>query len=419
MSILKYNEYLSEKVIYDILLESKVVYSNKFINILKKMDHNNRLVNLLLDLNKKDVDGISQNYIDITDKKDSVSFTPDRKAIEVNANLPEVWVVVIPNKNLTHSNCNDRIFKTLGYDKEKYDNPWKPIRGQKGIILKECNNVSNDKSYVLFQEYGVYEPRVSVLNKNSIQMVDDMDNKIWSTSRNNIKIGRLVRAILTSANISFETKEIEDFVNLYKSTFDFLSDAFRQFDIVDGYDISYWYLHTNYVSGGGSLNNSCMSEVPDSFLEIYSENDNVSMVILYSDNGKVDLEKNKYVSDKIKGRALLWNATIDGNECMFMDRIYTVDDSDVNLFKQFAEKNGWWYKKFQTMDPDEIITNGLINKDASLDDIGTILVKLNYSKFVKYPYIDTLCWLDKKEKTLSNKNGDILLKNTDGSYDEY
>ena len=89
------------------------------------------------------------------------------------------------------------------------------------------------------------------------------------------------------------------------------------------------------------------------------------------------------------------------------------------LIKQFAEKNGWWYKKFQTMDPDEIITNGLINKDASLDDIGTILVKLNYSKFVKYPYIDTLCWLDKKEKTLSNKNGDILLKNTDGSYDEY
>ena len=34
MSILKYGDYISEKAVYELLLESKVVYSKKFINLL-------------------------------------------------------------------------------------------------------------------------------------------------------------------------------------------------------------------------------------------------------------------------------------------------------------------------------------------------------------------------------------------------
>ena len=37
MNIFRYTDYISEKAIYDLLLESKVVYSKKFINLLSKM----------------------------------------------------------------------------------------------------------------------------------------------------------------------------------------------------------------------------------------------------------------------------------------------------------------------------------------------------------------------------------------------
>jgi hypothetical protein len=158
-----------------------------------------------------------------------------------------------------------------------------------------------------------------------------------------MKIGRLVRAILQSAKITFTDKDIEDFTNKWKATYDFAADALKQFDVVKGGDIAKWYDSTNYKRGGGTLNNSCMAKMDSETFNIYTENTQVSLVILYDDEGK--LTDGKYTSDKIKGRALLWDAFLNGNEIQFMDRIYTTHDSDVELFKQFAEKNNWWWKR--------------------------------------------------------------------------
>ena len=82
---------------------------------------------------------------------------------------------------------------------------------------------------------------------------------IWSTSRNPIRIGRFVRALLNSAKITFTDKDIEDFTNQYKATYDFSKDILKQFDIITGDDSAYWYDHNNYVRGGGTLANSCMA----------------------------------------------------------------------------------------------------------------------------------------------------------------
>ena len=68
------------------------------------------------------------------------------------------------------------------------------------------------------------------------------------------------------------------------------------------------------------------------------------MVILYSDDGEI--KNGKYISSRIKGRAILWDAKINNENVKFMDRIYTTKDNDVELFKQYAEKNGYWYKKY-------------------------------------------------------------------------
>ena len=149
MQIIKYEDYISEKIVYELLLESKIVYSKKFINLLNKMK-NNKLATNLLSLYSKDIDGITQNYIDITDQKDTVSFTPDRKVKELSSNKPETWIINDSGRYLTNSDRNNKIFESLGYDKVKYD-CWAPDTGTIGLILSETVSVTSGKIYVMFK----------------------------------------------------------------------------------------------------------------------------------------------------------------------------------------------------------------------------------------------------------------------------
>jgi hypothetical protein len=413
MSLLKYNEYLTEKVVYTLLLESKLVFSKKFINILSNMK-SNKLASELLDIYGKDVDGIRNNFIEVTDQKDTVSFIPDTKAQEIVKDKPDTYKVVDSGKYLTHSDRNNKIFETLGYNKEGRQ-LWIPEAGTTGLILNETISSVSGKTYVLFQEYNDDSPRLSVLNKVAVVPSIGEDQRLWTTSRNNIKVGRLVRAILKVAGVEFIDKDIEEFTNQYKATFDFMSDALKQFDIVSGKLIAHWYYEDQYVGGGGSLNNSCMANVDSDYFDIYSHNPNqCSLVILYSDDGEIN--DGKYTSNQIKGRALLWTGNLDGQPVKFMDRIYTVNDSDVELFKQFAEKNGWWYKSEQSMYPHTKQTNGKITKS------GIFEVNLDDGDWPYYPYMDTLCFLDTDTDILSNnKEGyyNRVFRDTSGEYHDY
>ena len=409
MTILKYGDYISEKAVYELLLESKVVYSKKFINLLNKMKAN-KLATELLNLYSKDVDGVTQNYIDITDLKDAVSFTPDRKVQELTKDKPDTWKITNSGRYLTTSDRNDKLFEALGYDKTKYG-CWAPETNTIGLILSETVSRTSGKIYVMFKEYE--GERIGVVNKEAMEPTEAEDQRIWSTSRNNIKIGRLVRAILTASKISFTDSEIEQFTNTYKATYDFAKDALKQFDIVKGDKIAYWYDEENYVSGGGSLNNSCMASVGSDYFDIYTQNPQVSLVILYGDGGSIESEK--YTDDRIKGRAILWDAKLDGQPVKFMDRIYTTQDADVELFKQFAEKNGWWFKKRQSMEPGDDFTDGNSSKK------GTIEVKLDDADFSEYPYCDTICYIDSDTGMASNKywdDSDRMLRDTGGSYED-
>ena len=410
MSILRYSDYVLEKMAYDMILESKVIYSKKFINLLIKMK-TNKLSKELLNLYSKEVDDLTQNYIDITDEKDAVSFTSDKKVQKLTKDKPETWMVTDSGKYLTKSDRNNKIFEALGYDKVKYE-CWSPEKDAVGLILSEAVSKSG-KIYVMFQEYKLTgEPRIGVMNKEGLKLSDDEDMRVWSTSRNPIKIGRLVRAILNAAKIKFVDKDIEDFTNTYKATYDFAKDALKQFDIVQGDKIAYWYDEENYVDGGGSLNNSCMASVGSDYFDIYTENPQVSLVILYGDGGSIESEK--YTDDRIKGRAILWDAKLDGQPVKFMDRIYTSQDADVELFKQFAEKNGWWFKRKQSMEPNESLTDG------SLVKRGTIEVKLDDTDFEYYPYCDTICYINSDTGTACNvywDDSDRLLRDTGGSYE--
>jgi hypothetical protein len=413
MKLLAYQDYISESILNQLLLESKLVLSPKFINILSRIK-NNKISDQLISLNRKDVDGIKQNYIDITDDNDKASFTPDKRAQQLNNNKEDVYKVTQGSRYLTHSDKNNKVFEALGYDKENNTN-WAPDVGTKGLVLNETTRPSGN-TYVLFQEYESESPRLSVLNKQAIELDDDVDNKqIWSTSRNPMNVGRLVRSILTTSGFDFTNIDVEDFVNKYKAMYDFSKDALKQFDVVSGKKIAYWYHQDNYVSGGGTLNNSCMSDVDEEYFDIYSYNDNISLVILYGDDGEFDSEGN-YISDLIKGRAILWTCEIDGTPGKFMDRIYTTLGSDVELFKQYAEKNGWWYKKTQSMDPEESITDGTNTKTNSV-----ITCKLSDADWESYPYMDTMCYISTSRDIVTNQEKhpgvDRVARDTGGDYE--
>lgn len=394
MNILKYGDYITEKAAFEMILESKVVFSTKLVNLLNRMK-TNKIAAAILSFQSKDVDGIAQNYVDATDSKEELSFTPDRKVQELTAGRPEHYRVTNSGRYLTHSDRNDKIFGRLGYVKEGRQ-CWAPETGTLLKILTETQSVTG-KTYCMVEEVEPSgETRIGVINKEAMELDSDDLKAIWKTARNPVKIGRFARAFLTAAKVAFTDQEIEIFVNEYKATYDFAADILKQFDIVKGNQIIHWYWHDQYQSGGGTLNNSCMSEADSDWLEIYSKNPEVSLVILYDDNGT--LADGKYVSRKIKGRAILWDCTVNGSDAQFLDRIYTSQDSDVVLFKQFAEKNGWWYKKEQSMSPDEKLTDG--NQDLSR---ATLVCKVKSADPSGcYPYMDTMCFINTNDNIVGN-----------------
>ena len=119
------------------------------------------------------------------------------------------------------------------------------------------------------------------------------------------------------------------------------------------------------------------------------------------------------------GRALLWK--LDDGE-MFMDRIYTINDSDVELFKKFAERNDWWYKRRQDSSNKFIIDKGT---DSKTNPILKTKLK-NWDD--EYPYVDSLTYFDSetgyisthREFKIGEENfikANKYLNSTGGSYD--
>ena len=401
-------------------------FSKKFQELLQRVSYNKVSKNLLLierlsgepDHRHPGLaavgmafDSFDYNFISIGDTNRLVTFTPSDKVEKILSNLPKAYGVS-SIRNLTHSNSNNTIFGLIGYDKSVNDY-WYPEPscdcidsvlmdgglscgcgiGDTGTIINEVVSPSTDKVYVLFKCLDT--GRLSVVNKKAI-IISDNSDVIFTVNRNSIKVGRLVRLILTTAGIKFVSKDIEDFVNLYKSSYDFSTNKDIQFNIVTGDKIAFWYNGDNYVGGGGQLSNSCMANKPKEFFNIYSKNSCCSMVILYSDDGI--LKQGSYESDRIKGRALLWDVKYNGRMVKFLDRIYCNVDSDIELFKTYAKNKGWYRKVEQTMYPEACVTlDGNEIDDRFEVELDT--VDMDY-----FPYMDTMCFC-------INEDGCLIITN--------
>jgi hypothetical protein len=187
-----------------------------------------------------------------------------------------------------------------------------------------------------------------------------------------IKPGRLVKKL----SKEFNDAQIEKFVNNLKAFLKIRQDTSR-FEIVEGEEIRKYYSSSTYQSEIGQLGKSCMKhdECQD-FFNFYVENSDIcKMLILKGVN-----------TDKIVGRSLLWKT----NNGLYLDRVYTIVDSDLILFEEYAKQLNckWTYHKLYCSNNTKWIE--LKIKPKKLD-------------FDTFPYLDTFQYYYPDKKILTSE----------------
>lgn len=229
---------------------------------------------------------------------------------------------------------------------------------------------------------------------------DDVSG-VSTKSRNLIKIGKLVNKLFPN---KYKDKDIEEFVNKFKAAID---NSKEKFMVVEGDDIDFWYNSDNYYENSGSLGNSCMKgKSGRGYFDIYTKNPEVcQMLVLVED-------------DKLKGRALVWKVkTTEQSFEYFLDRQYTINDSDVVKFRNYAKEKGWAYKTYNNHSNFGSVTFEDTDKKIEMS------VQLNKQKYDRFPYVDTFRRYDPDTGILYNDDsqdpenkGQYILEDTGGGY---
>lgn len=275
------------------------------------------------------------------------------------------------------------------------------INGDKNII----NEVGN---YIKREELDI----VSYLPKSKVDsLAYNADPYSSGIGRVSIRIGRFVNKFLrktTFINYNISPQDLEGFVNLYKSYF---LRSETNIKLVQGDEILKWYNEDSYYCDNdnrfGSLWSSCMRQSErNKFMKLYS--DNTRMLILLADNGK------------LLGRAILWDKAIDANgvEYKVMDRIYTIYDHDVNLFKDWAKKNGFCHKLEQSAKTEKYFVKYDADGRRESFELDMSVNMVNHVQKY-YPYLDTFKFYNPTNGKFSNSSSlrdfQYILIQSDGS----
>lgn len=263
--------------------------------------------------------------------------------------------------------------------------------------IKKLSDIYGDDDFVKSLE----QPSVDTFAINISNMLKNNEPGFWTQSRNPIKIGRLIRQVFPG---KYSDVDIEKFVNEFKSSDE---KDLQKFILVEGKDIETYYWHENYKEMAGDLGRSCMAR--KKFFNIYTQNPEVCKLLVLLEN------------DKVIGRSLIWKLeknNVDDNIEYFMDRQYTIEQSDVIKFTNYAKENGWAYKTYNNHHSYSNIT--YLGKEMNCEMV-TKVEKKNYDE---YPYMDTFKRFDPKTGELFNDiekddhEGQYLLEDTDGDYTE-
>jgi hypothetical protein len=147
---------------------------------------------------------------------------------------------------------------------------------------------------------------------------------------------------------------------------------------------------------------------------IYTQNQDVCKMLILKED------------DKIIGRALIWKLEsirslgkpVEGVE-YFMDRQYTIKESDVQKFRNYAKEQGWCYKSYNNHH-----SYSTVNIDGEDRNVG-MTIKVKDKDYNRYPYMDTFKRYDVNNGILHNDDeqdsdheGQYILEDTGGGYTE-
>lgn len=276
-------------------------------------------------------------------------------------------------------------------------------KGMAGDIAKNIKNFIENEGWIndddIKQNYfdtTEKEDMVSFLMQSKLpkDWDDEEDPSLpYNTKgRTEVKVSKIIKYIIKLMYDNDEwngdepkDKDIEAFVNAFKAT---KSSSDFKFKELKGDDIAKYYNEKKYLSSGGTLGGSCMADESKGTFKIYSQNDNKVKLLVFIDEKQ----------DKISGRAILWKMSKSPCEATwFMDRVYTNRDSDFIKFRDYAEEKGYLYKSKMNSH----IDSNVYFKYKGGDVKGVVKVKLD-GKARNYPFVDTMCFLNKEKNELSN-----------------
>lgn len=393
--ISNYEEYIFETKLVDLLLEAKMFYKSDFVRVLTTLKDEDRIASELLKLQNEEVD-TTQNNITLGEKNDVILFTPTNK---------ETNKVKIINDQ-TFITTSDVFNDIVPMWSSKYRCLVLMPLGTVGEVLLTKRQMNpaysgyGDMLSFFISDENCSPPKACLLSSSSLAPV---------VPPVSISVGRFVNRLLTKSKISFSAKELETFVNNFKAQYDIIvNEVYKDLKLVKGIDIREYYSYTKYAEPNckGTLWNSCMRyDKCGEYLDMYTENPNNIQLLVLTEG------------EKIKGRALVWE--LDTPDRIFMDRVYTIHDSDVNLFIDYAKKNNWLYKPTQ---------NSVINNISEDVELSCYLYSgekdLSFLEAMQYPYMDTMCYLSDTGYLTNSRLGArnssdsffLEIRNTDGGY---
>ena len=181
-----------------------------------------------------------------------------------------------------------------------------------------------------------------------------------------IKFGRFLTTLIKLAKKEFDINfdiNCSD-IEKYHNNFILVQNGdYIKTEINSGEELREGYKSINYYKVTSSLGGSCMTN-KTSYLDLYTNNDNVKMVVIKS-------------LGSIVGRALLWKTTC-GKE--LLDKEYTCEDWVIELFNKIRKENN--YLEYSTEEK--------------------LSVAVNTENINDWPYLDTFAYLDREKKILSN-----------------
>lgn len=263
--------------------------------------------------------------------------------------------------------------------------------------LRELSNVSSvARLFLMCAEEGVNSEYISseirevdVSNDNtSISYYCYRDGEM---KRIKMKAGKFVHKFFSNQyldKLGIGDVDVEQFSNLWNA-----SSEDGELTVIEGNALVLSYVDNNYylerdrdgnILTKGTLWKSCMRhEKCLGYMSLYLDYPTEIKMLVLKKRGKV------------AGRALLWHLP----NIKFMDRIYTFDDAQVEVFRNWAIKNNYFYKYKQIFNDDH-----LVDPQDSKNIIKPVLEFNLYKnkKYTHYPYLDTIKYLNLNTNTLVN-----------------